>query len=141
MKNYRLLFLSLACLAAVLALSACGQKSEPIKGEDRDAVLAYADPVADNIFKALDDHDYSAYIRDFNTTMQNGVSQEAFDQLMDNNISKFGKYVSRDVSSVEKVDGYIVVIYLAKFENNAAVNVRLVFEDSDAHQLAGLWFK
>ncbi len=130
-------------LLGFIILSSLGCKKKPvaIKGQEREAVLAYANPIADNILQALNEGNHVNYIRDFDETARNAAPENVFKQTRDLIISKIGKYVSREVSRVYKKDQYIVVLYRGKFENEERVRIRVIFQKiGDKNLVSGLWF-
>lgn len=133
--------LILCILAALLALTACQPATaKPVEGAARDAVLAYAEPAADNLFNGINANDYVAFARDFDTKMAAAMDEKAFQDLQTAIIGKIGKYVSRQVSSVEESGKYITVVYTAVFEQDDPVTVRLVFNSDEDNKISGLWF-
>ena len=130
-------------LLAALLLAGCGPVSQTY-GDNRDEVLAYAEPKVDNMMAALNAGDYAAFVRDYNEAMLKATDETAFDGLRTLVQSKIGNYVSRQVTNVEQVaengQQFIRVVYSAKFENEDKVTVRVVFDDTADHPISGLWF-
>jgi len=128
-------------LLVVFAASlGCGQGT-PITGEDRDKVLAYADPVAENLLAGFNSGDYGVYSRDFDEMMKNGLPENVFKQTREMILGKIGKYKSRTVDKVQKKNQYVVVMYKAEFERESGVNVKVVFAKyADKNLVSGLWF-
>ncbi len=131
-------WLTVVCL--VLLAAACSPGVQTLTGADRDAVLAYADPMTDNLLAGFNAGDYATFARDFNAKMRDALDEAAFETTRSNIVGKIGTYVSREVSRVEKQGGFIVVIYDARFENEDSVTMRVVFEPVGEHKIAGLWF-
>jgi hypothetical protein len=134
---------TLVGLVGLLLLAACGPISQTY-GDQRDEVLAYAEPKVDNLMAALNAGDYAAFVRDYNEVMLKATDEKAFDGLRTLLQSKIGNYVSRQVTNVEQVtenkQQFIRVVYSAKFENEDNVTVRVVFDDTADHPISGLWF-
>src|SRR5512141_268734 len=109
--------LILALLLGALALSACGPKVkvEALQGSDRDAVLAYAESMTDNLVAGLNAADYAVFSRDFNEGMLKAIPEKAFANLLTTTTGKVGAYASREVDRVDKVGEYYRVAYKAKF--------------------------
>ncbi len=139
--SFRLSLITRA-LGAALALlaTACAPIATAITGGERNAVLAYSEPQADNLLTGLNSGDYAVFSRDFADQMKSSVNAQAFTQIQAQVTGKIGKYVSREVSTVLRSGNYITVIYGAKFEQEDGVVVRLVFEPSGSHRVTGLWF-
>jgi hypothetical protein len=122
-------------------LSACGANpSKTLSGAEQDAVVSYADPIAENLLKGMKERDYATFSRDFNDAMLKGIPESGFPQLEDSVLGKIGNYVSRQVSSVIETGGVETVIYTAKFEQEEAVTIRLAVEKAEPHKVAGLFF-
>ncbi|MDD5370210.1 MAG: DUF3887 domain-containing protein [Anaerolineaceae bacterium] len=137
----RVLTFILFVLLLVGSLSACGANpNKTLAGADQEAVLAYADPIADNLLKGMNDRDYASFSRDFNDAMIKGIPEAGFPQMEDSILGKIGKYVSRQVSSVIETGGIETVIYTAKFEQEDSVTIRLAVEKAEPHKVAGLFF-
>ena len=143
MKPNRLsLILALIALLAVLALSACasGPKVEALQGSDRDAVLAYAEPMVDNLLSGLNAADYAAFSRDFDDAMLKAIPESAFANLLATTTGKVGAYQSRAVDRVEKAGDYYRVVYKSQFADDDNVQVLVTFDAADPHTVAGLFF-
>lgn len=143
MKKYY--FYVLTALLAVFLLvgfTSCAGKQSAVtlEGQDRDVVLAKAEPIADNMFQAMNQRDYAAFARDLDAAMKKAMPEERFNQMMDTLDTKVGKYQSRQVSRVERVGQYYAVIYSAAFEQEANVAFRVVLTQSEPAQISGLWY-
>ena len=133
-------WLTAACLILVIGLAACSSGVQVLSGADREAVLAYAEPLTDNLLAGFNAGDYPAFSRDFSAKMREALNESGFATTRAGIVDKIGKYVSRDVSRVVKQGGFIVVIYSASFEQEDGVTVRVVFEPAGEHRITGLWF-
>jgi hypothetical protein len=122
-------------------LAGCTASPKAVEGAELDAVLAYAEPMADNELAALNAADYDAFVKDYDETMLKLTTPEKFNDLVALVSSRLGKYLSREVSVVTAVgDDAILVIYSAKFENEEGVTIKLVFQPDGDHLITGLWF-
>ncbi|MCL4561025.1 MAG: DUF3887 domain-containing protein [Chloroflexi bacterium] len=134
----------IACLMAALLtpvfLSGC-TNAKTLEGSDRDAVLAYSEPIADNLFQGMNSGDYATFSRDFNDQMLKGIPEATFtSSFLPNIVGKLGKYVSRQVDSVTEIGSNVLIVYTAKFEQDDNVTVRLSLEQADPHHVSGLYF-
>lgn len=139
MKTWLLVGLGMLGLwiAAVTCIPGGAQE---VTGAERDAVLAYAGPMTDNLLAGFNAGDYTAFSRDFNAQMREALHESSFSITRATVAGKIGQYVSRTVSRVEKQGDFVTVIYRATFEQEDGVTVRVVFEASGDHRIAGLWF-
>ncbi len=134
------LLVALLILAAVAA-SGCMSQETVVTGEEAAEVLAYADPIADNVMQGFNEGNYTIYSRDFSAEMRQGLDEAAFEQNREHVTSRIGLYESRRDPVVTETGDYIAVTYRAKFEQEDGVALRFVFRKGDeSHQLHGLWF-
>ena len=134
-------------LGAVIVLMTIGAgvgfvslQGAPLTGAERDAVLAYSETKTDSLMKAINSNDYAAFSRDLNDKMKSGINADGLVNMRTKVNDKIGNYVSRQVSSVLQSGDNVTVIYMAKFDNDDAVTVRVVFETAEPHRISGLWF-
>jgi hypothetical protein len=132
-------------LLALILLAGCSAmpKSSPVEGQQREQVLASSEPVADNLFKGMNDTDYATFSRDFDSAMKKGLDEKAFNTLTQTFSQKIGKYQSRQIEKVEQIENLYTVTYQAQFEKENPVSVRLTLRQATATtpmQVAGLWF-
>jgi hypothetical protein len=120
-------------------LVACSSAVVPVISL-KEKVLAFAEPKVDAELAALASGDYQAFIQDYNETMKQATTEEAFNQLKSLVSTKIGAYISREVASVLQQGDYYIVVYQAKFEKDDPVTIRVVFETGGDHLIAGLWF-
>jgi len=131
--------LSLALIAST-GLSGCASV-KTLTGSDQAAVLAYSEPIADNLFQGLNAGDYAAFSRDFDAAMLAGIPATNFTSSLFPLINgKLGKYISRQVVSVTEIGSNLLIIYTAKFEKDNAVTVRFSLEVAAPHHVSGLYF-
>ena len=126
----------LALLASTLA--GCAPQVVKVEGAEADAVLQYTESMADTVFAAINAGDYAAFTKDMDEQMKKAMPESSFTSML-KTLEKVGKYQSRTVDHIEKVQNYNVVVYNAKFEQDT-VTVRLTFNQADPHLVSGLWF-
>lgn len=67
-------------------------------------MLAYSEPIADNLLQGMNAGDYAVFSRDFNDQIMKGIPSESFTGSVLPTISgKLGKYVSRQMDSVSEI--------------------------------------
>ena len=140
MKNIRSVFLIMTAALLVALLSACAPKETAITGADRETVLAYSEAKTDNLLAGLNSGDYAAFSKDFDSDMLGAIPESKFAALKQEREAAIGKYISREVASVNQSGEFIIVFYTAKFEKENEVTVRVVFRSAEPHNISGLWF-
>jgi hypothetical protein len=140
MKTDRKIHALFLVVIIISLLASCGSQGKTLNDTEKDAVLAFSEAKTDNLLAGMNANDYAMFSRDFDRQMLNAMSQTQFDSLKKDRDAKLGLYVSRKVNSVVLQDGFYSVIYDAKFEKDDAVSVRVVFRESEPHEISGLWF-
>lgn len=132
-------FRFLLIVVFLLSLTAC-LPGKAVKGTEQEAVLNYAEPIADHILNGIEVKDYALFSQDFSDTMKTGIDEASFTQLCDLLSSKVGSYQSRKVSSVRDVNGTMLVIYTAVYSNAKQVVINLSISPDEPHLVSGLYF-
>lgn len=146
MKRTRNLTLSvILCLVGILLsgliVTGCSS-AKPLEGSQKDAVLAYSEPIADKLLQGMNECDYQAFSRDFDQQMLQALPESNFkDELLPTVADKYSKYVSGQVASGNATGINMVLIYTAKFEKNDNVTITLKLQQAEPHKVAGLYFK
>jgi hypothetical protein len=143
LKRTVIILMSVGVIAFVFALlSACTSGPVPVKldGDEKEAVLAFSEPAADNLFVGMNSGDYATFSHDFNAAMLKGIDEKGFVNLQNTLTPKIGKYRTRTVASVEEIGEYYRLTYRAGFEEDENVKVLLTFEKAEPHKVAGLFF-
>jgi hypothetical protein len=139
MKFKSILTVFFAVLISLLLVS-CGQKQTELTGAEKDAVLAFSEAKTDALLTGMNNNDYVTFSQDFDAEMLAAMPQTQFDALKKDRDSKLGLYLSREVGSVVQVDEFYSVNYVAQFEKENDVGVRVTFRMDEPHQVSGLWF-
>lgn len=143
-QSRRFVWLILALILAASSLTACSlgaPAAKTLTGADKDAVLVYSEPIADNLLAGYNSADYATFSKDFDDAMKKGIPEGSFKNSLLPTISgKIGNYVSRTVESVSQSSNFVTVVYNAKFEDDEPVVVRLSLSTNTPHQVTGLWF-
>ncbi|MCK9342608.1 MAG: DUF3887 domain-containing protein [Massilibacteroides sp.] len=134
-------FLTALLFLAVVAASGCMSQETVVSDDMKAEVLAYADPIADNLMQGFNEGNYTMYSHDFSPEMKQALEEAAFEQNREFVTSRIGLYESRSDPVVTQTGEHITVNYKAKFEREDGVALRLVFQKGDgSHRLHGLWF-
>ncbi len=136
--------LSLCLLAAMILLSACSAqqpKSTVVEGAARDQVLAYADPIAENMLAGMNNGDYAAFSRDFNQKMKDAMGPDSLPKLKDQLEPRIGKYQSKQPQQVLDYGDLITITYNGVFEKAKNIKILVTVTKSEPHQVAGLFFQ
>lgn len=134
-----ILTIVLILVVSFMATSCLGETE--ITGKEREQILVYANPVADNLLEGFNEKNYEKFSKDFDEQMKNAMTESAFLQTRQTIVGKIGLYISKKLSRVLKQDSYIFVIYSADFEKESGVEVKVAFSKYDGKNLvSGLWF-
>ncbi len=139
MKLKKTCILLLAILLIGL-LTGCGSQPKTLTGDDRDAVLEFSETKTDNLLAGMNAGDYAMFSQDFDEAMLKAIDEAAFLKMKTEREAKFGQYLAREVSNVIQTGDFYAVNYIAKFENDDAVGLRVVFRIAEPRQISGLWF-
>jgi hypothetical protein len=140
--NSHRIFLPLVAMIMVVGCSLM-PTSKPVEGQEREQVIASVEPLADNLFKGLNDADYTTFSRDFDPEMKKALAEKAFSQMAETFSQTVGKYQSRQVEKIEQIENLYAITYIARFEKENPVSIRLTVRQPTTAtplQVAGLWF-
>jgi hypothetical protein len=99
-------------------------------------VRAFAGPVAENIFQAMNSGNYTAYTRDFDDRLKNNMSEDTFKTVNDKRIEVVGTYQSKTYWQMTQKNDKLTVVYRAKFTKEPAdVLLTLIFKNIDGKWL------
>jgi hypothetical protein len=131
-------------LVLLLAITLAGCKTptpDRLSGADRDAVLAFSEPMTDNLIDGMTSGDYAVFSKDLDKPMLFGMPERNFQYFRRDRYARLGKYVSRTVEDVIKGrDGYYTVSYNVVYEADEEIVMRVVFQQEEPHLISGLWF-
>ncbi|HEY9076808.1 MAG TPA: DUF3887 domain-containing protein [Anaerolineaceae bacterium] len=136
-KNKTILILFTILL---LSLSTGCSQSRLLTGSEREQVLKIAEPYTDGILQGYNQNDYTQFSANFDNAMKKSLNQENFQALYQSFTAKIGKFESRQVTSVQATGTYFAINYLAKFEKEEKVSVRVVITNNEPFLVTGLWF-
>ena len=146
MKNPKKLMLIIITILALISLAACSILKAPLtqtrtlEGSERDIVLAYADSKGENLIRGMVAGDYAVFSADFDSTMKQGMDENAFNNMLVTFTGKLGQYQSHEVNAVLQDEKYSTVVYRIAYDKDDRVTMRVVFNNSEDHNISGLWF-
>ncbi len=133
-------FLLTSLLLALTLLAGCGSVAQTVSDEVKESVLAFGEPKTDNLLAGLKENDYAKFSADFDADMLAALPESGFADLKTDRDIALGDYVSREVVNVTRDGDFYTVFYLAQFEKQSDVILRVVFRVGEPHQVSGLWF-
>ena len=122
------------------AVFALVPQTTQLTSSEKDAVLAYSEPMTNNLMQGLNDDDYAVFSRDLNDRMKGAITETALANMRTQVNGKIGNYVARQVQSVSSSGDSVTVLYAARFANDDQVTMRVSFETAEPHRISGLWF-
>jgi hypothetical protein len=123
-----------------LLLAGCGSVAQTVPNEVKESVLAWGEPKTDTLLAGLKEGDYAKFSADFDADMLAALTEAKFADLKTDRDIALGGYVSREVVNVTQSGDFYTVFYLAQFEKQSDVILRVVFRVEEPHQISGLWF-
>ncbi len=126
----------LAILISLVTFSGCS--AQQLSAEK---VKEFADPMTENILLAMNEDDYPRFSQDFDEQMKAVFNEAQYNQTIPAIKAKIGQYVSKEYVSAEYKDGFTVVVYKARFSQEANdIIVTSVFSDTNGKKLlSGFW--
>ncbi|MCD4778974.1 MAG: hypothetical protein K8S27_00280 [Candidatus Omnitrophica bacterium] len=117
--------------------------SAEVLGFNDAEVKAIGQPVLDNILEGFDNNDYLIYVRDFDDTLRESVSEDQFYQVDQHFEKTIGPIVSKTYLGYLKQGQMTVLLWKARFEySDNDVLIKLVMSKrGDRYVVTGLWFQ
>jgi len=137
MRKAIILSMSLAIILLIIS-------SGSVVFADTDAqIRKIAEPMMDNILKAMKNRDYKLYTKNFDPTMKKVVTKGKFLSACDSIKSNFGDYKSRKYFTIGRKGGMVKIIWKAKYSKTKRnVQMELVLKKyGDKWLIAGHWFR
>ncbi len=128
-----------ACIM-ILALSACAAQPVALTADEQAAFQKISEPLADNMLAGLNQKDYATFSKNFDEPMQSAMDEKQFNLLLLQVTDKIGEYQSRQIVQMLRISELVQVTYLAQFSQEKDVTIRITYEFTGAHNVAGLWF-
>jgi hypothetical protein len=135
----KIIFFIIAVLIGILIFISTRTRDQVVTGSELDTVLAFSEPIAENLFVGYAADDYAVFSRDFDPDMQETISADLFAGWKLNLDNKLGNYLSHQFEQVTQSDEYYVVIYKVKFEKDEQVKVGIVFHAVEPHSINHVW--
>lgn len=131
--------IAITLLTSVLIFSACTPVRQ-LEGQDKQAVLDYADPKTHIMLVGLISGNHTAFITDFDQTMQKSMTPQSLDNLRQTLKTKAGEFQSYRSDKVEAAGNFTIVYYNLVFDSAPKVIMKVVFQAKGSHSITGLWF-
>lgn len=128
------------CCILVIILSACAPQPVALTADEQAAFQKISEPLADNMLAGLNQKDYPTFSKNFDEPMQAAMDEKQFNLLLIQVTDKIGAYQSRTIVQMLHVSELVQVTYLAQFSQEKDVTIRITYEYTGAHNVAGLWF-
>jgi len=126
-------------IAIILVLAA----SAAVYAQTDAELLKIAQPMMDNINKAIETKDYGKYLMDCDEGMKNALTKSKFNEFCDYHEKQLGKITSMKFFSAQKKDDMAKVTWKCKYSKTPAeFNVELVLRKVKTEwKVAGHWIK
>ena len=122
-------------------LSACQPKVEVIyiEGDEKSAVTAVAQPIAERILAGVAASDYALFSQDFDAEMKAALTATQFDSIV-KAYGILGQPQSTELVNIEDKTEYYGVNFKVTY-GDKIVLMLIVLPKSGASLVSGLWFK
>jgi len=122
-------------------LAACQPKVEVtyIEGDEKSAVTAAAQPIAEHILAGLADNDYALFSQDFDVEMKTALTATQFDPIV-KAYGGLGQPQSTELINIEDKTEFYGVNYKVTYAEKIVLML-VVLAKSDPSLVSGLWFK
>jgi hypothetical protein len=127
-------------LAVLLILFLTGCSGGTLTGSQRDAVLAYSEPMTDNLVNGMTTGNYQVFSKDFDDPMIKAMTKNSFNNLLLKIKTNEGACQSHQVVQVTTKANFVTVAYVVNYDKVKNVTMRVVFTASEPHKISGLWF-
>ncbi|MGQ9584679.1 MAG: DUF3887 domain-containing protein [Anaerolineae bacterium] len=139
-RGKRLVSLAVAILV-IVGMVSCVPQVRDLPTAEAEAVRSQAEGVVENVFAGLESGDYAAFSQDFDGKMKEALNEAKFAETRSQLEGRIGRYQARTFAKAQETQGYITLIYDARFEHEEHVTVRVVLRREDRRWLvSGLWF-
>lgn len=125
-------------VSAVMLLMLAGCNIPKVQKVNADEVKAYADPMIDKIFDAVNNNDLSLISDELDPEMKEALTEEKFAEI----VKALGQCESKGFVGADGLDGYTRAFYKAScssFKEDAIITV--VFSKAGDKKVAGLFYR
>ena len=138
--KYTTRFLLVVTLFAFL-LSACQPKVEVtyIEGDEKSAVTAVAQPIADHILAGVAANDYALFSQDFDADMKAALTATQFEAIV-KSYGVLGQPQTTELINIEDKGEYYGVNFKVTYAEKIVLML-VVLPKSGSGLVSGLWFK
>lgn len=128
----------LAIVALMFPLAGCttGTAQLQVSPLTESEVRVFADPITENILRAMNTGNYADYTRDFDAQLKANLSESAFKTANSRKLDVVGNYVSKEFWQITLKNDKVTVVYRAKFTDEpGTVLVTVYFKN-----ITGKWY-
>jgi outer membrane lipoprotein-sorting protein len=133
-KRYSYLFIALS-LVGILLVSGCTQAATPPK-----EAISAANVTADRVLGSINEGDYGNFSQNFSGPMLQGINQSRFEELRNDILGQYGKYISKSGPQAIVANGDNVFIYDCQFEKGR-LQFQFSINSTDQSTVTGLYYK
>ena len=127
-----------ALLLLTAGLNACGNTPKELTGAEKDAVLAWSEPLSDNLLNGFQSGDYAAFSANMSDKMKQALTEDNFKSTRASLATALGQYQGRTVKGVLEQQGVgITVVYTGQFEKDPEATITVSFESGEPHTIIG----
>jgi hypothetical protein len=129
-----------ALLVIIVSSCAPAPKETTMEEESRETVLAYSEPIAQQVLLALNAKDYSAYSEYLDDKMRAAIPQDAFEKMAVQLATAGGEYRSHSVDRMVDYGDFVTIYYKIEYaQRNSTMNIS--FTKQEPYQIVGMYFQ
>jgi hypothetical protein len=138
-----LIIIGLAIIAGIIItlVIASVNKQQSLPASEQQSLTTELSLLGQNFFNNLTEKKYQEATLNFNSQMRQEMPPQELENIHNQITQKVGSLTTLGDPSLSKQDDNLVLEYIASFEREANVTIRLIFnEEPGGYQIAGLWF-
>ncbi len=140
LKRTTIILVAVIMLSTIMLTSCAGQPQVTyIEGDEAEQIIALVEPIANNILKGIELNDYDVFVTNFDETMRNAITPDAFAKIAEQ-YGKLGSVESIELLNIEDQGDFYGLNYGVNYAGSK-VTMRVVVKKSATDLVSGLWFK
>ena len=122
------------CVVLFLLTAGC------LHGSEEQRTKEYADPIANQLIKGMQQDNYTLFSEKFTPTMKKALPEETFYEVNDMLMSTVGKPVSLEFLKSVEGERFVTIVYTVTFEDGSEGLFSIALKEENGEtKVAGAW--